>query len=79
MINNILSWHEHIDYIKFKINKKLGLLRRIKNYLPIHNRLFFNSYILPIFDYADIIWGIEEIQPLCQIYKYYIIKQHELF
>ena len=58
----------------------MRLLRRIKNYLPIHSRLLFsNSYILPIFDYADIIWGIEEIQPLCQIYKYYIIKQHELF
>ena len=57
MISNNLSWYEHIDYIKSKFNKKLGLLRRIKNYLPIHNRLFFNSYILPIFDYADIIWG----------------------
>ena len=41
MINNNLSSHEYIDYIKSKFNKKLGLLRCIKNYLPIHNRLLF--------------------------------------
>ena len=28
------------------------------NYLPIYRRLlFFNSYILPLFDWADIVWG----------------------
>ena len=40
--------------------------------LPVEARLmFFNSYILPIFDYADIIWGdtgkvalIEQLQVL---------------
>ena len=28
------------------------------NYLPIYRRLlFFNAYILPLFDWADIVWG----------------------
>ena len=36
----------------------LRLLTRIKHLLPRHSRLFFyNSLVLPIFDYADIIWG----------------------
>ena len=40
------------------INTKLGLLRRIKSCLPLKARLmFFNRYILPIFDNADIILG----------------------
>ena len=57
-INKNLTWHDYIDYIKAKINKKLGLLRRIKNYLPLKCRLlFYNSYILPLFDYADLVWG----------------------
>ena len=30
MINNNLTWHDHIEFIKSKINKKLGLLKRIK-------------------------------------------------
>ena len=81
MINNNLSSHEHIDYIKSKFNKTLGLLRCIKNYLPIHNRLlFFNSYIFYLSSIMLISFGgIQVIQPLCQIYKYYIIKQHGLF
>ena len=58
MISNNLTWHDHIEFIKSKINKKLGLLKRIKNYLPLHSRiLFYNSYILPSFDYADTVWG----------------------
>ena len=45
-------------HIRNKINKKLNLLRRIKPYLPLSARItFFNSFILPLFDYGDIIWG----------------------
>ena len=53
-----------IDYIKSKINRKLGLLKRIKNYLQIPCRiLFFISYTLPLmFDYADLVWGIRVIK-----------------
>ena len=49
--NHLISWQDHIDYISNKTNKKLELLRRIKYCLPLKDRLmFFNSYILPIFD-----------------------------
>ena len=72
VINKHLTWQDHIDYICNEINKKLGLFRRIKSCLPLEARLMFlNSYILPIFDYADIIWGdrgnvalIEQLQVL---------------
>ena len=58
VINKHLTWQDHIDYICNKINNKLSPLRRIKSCLPLEARLlFFNSYILPIFDYADVIWG----------------------
>jgi hypothetical protein len=36
------------------------LLKRIKSYLSLHTGsriLFYNSYILPNFDYADIVCG----------------------
>ena len=58
VINNQFSWTDHIDCIRGKISKKLGLLRRIKSSLPLNARImFFNSFILPLFDYGDIIWG----------------------
>ena len=54
VINQNLTWCDHIDHICSKISKRLGLLRRIKSCLPFEARIaFFNSYILPIFDYCD--------------------------
>ena len=58
VINKNLTWDDHLVHTRNKINKKLGLLRRIKPYLPLSARItFFNSFILPLFDYGDIIWG----------------------
>ena len=58
VINNRLNWQDHVDQMFSKINKKLGLLKRIRYCLPLDARLmFFNSYVLPLFDYADIVWG----------------------
>ena len=42
--------------MRTKINKNLGLLKRIKPYLP-YRLIFYNSFILPLFDYAHVIWG----------------------
>jgi len=58
VINNRFSWSDYIDYICGMISKTLGLLRCIKSCLPLKARItFFNSFILPLFDYGDIIWG----------------------
>ena len=58
IINQNLTWEDHIEHMRNKINKKLGLLRRIKSCLPLSARItFFNSFVLPLFDYGDIIWG----------------------
>ena len=57
VINNHLTWQDHVDQMFSKINKKLGLLKRIRYCPPLDARLlFFNSYVLPLFDYADIVW-----------------------
>ena len=59
VINEKLSWNYHIKHICNKINKKLGLLRRIKAYLPLSARFtFINSFVLQHFDHGDIIWYV---------------------
>ena len=46
------------EHVISKVNQRLGLLRRIKHLLPFTARLlFYNSLVLPIFDYADLVWG----------------------
>ena len=52
------TWSDHVEYVISKVNQRLGLLHRIKDLLPFQERLlFYNSVVLPIFDYADLAWG----------------------
>ena len=53
-----LTWEDHVDHMRNKINQKLGILRRIKSCFQLSARItFLNSYVLPPFDCGDIIWG----------------------
>ena len=38
IINETLTWSDHVDYNSTKVNQRLGILRRIKHLLPIHTR-----------------------------------------
>lgn len=57
-INQNMSWSDHIETMSNKISQRLCLLRRIRHLLPLHARLtVYNSLILPLFEYADLVWG----------------------
>jgi hypothetical protein len=57
-IDNNITWKEQITHVHNQIVKNLYLLKKIKAYLTINDRkLFYNSYLLPHFDYCSIIWG----------------------
>jgi len=46
VINNRLTWQDHVNQMFSKINKMLGLLEGIRYCPPLDARLlFFNSYI----------------------------------
>ena len=51
-------WYEHIDNLIKKVNQRIGVLRRIKHCLDLRTRcVLYKALILPLFDYADTIWG----------------------
>ena len=53
-----MSWADHINVLSKKINQRLGLIKRVKYLLPLHARLtLYNSLILCLFDYGNIVWG----------------------
>ena len=51
-----MIWSDHLCELSTKINQRLGLLGRIRHLL-LHSAilLYYNSLILPLFDYGDII------------------------
>ena len=57
-VDKFLQWEVQIDQVHNMINSKIILLSKIKKYLPTEIRiLYFNAYILPLFDYCITIWG----------------------
>ena len=57
-LHQSMSWADHVDAISVKINQRTGLIRRIRNLLPLQTRIsLYNSLILPLFNYGDTIWG----------------------
>ena len=57
-VDEDLSWSNHVDNLISKISQRLGLLRRVKHLLPVKVRkTLYNSLVLPLFDYSDLIWG----------------------
>lgn len=53
-----MTWQDHVSSVVNKFNQRFGVLRRVKQMLPLQSRLtLYNSLILPLFDYGDIVWG----------------------
>ncbi len=49
---------KHIKQVnEAKISKKLGLLKRLKKFIPSNTLIMlFNSFVIPHFDYANVVW-----------------------
>ena len=57
VVSDTLSWSDHTDMVYKKVSRSLNLLRRLSWFLPQSLLLLFlKSYILPHFDYCDIVW-----------------------
>ena len=57
VVNDTLTWVDHIDMVCKKVSRSLNLLRRLSWFLPQPLLLLYlKSYILPHFDYCDVVW-----------------------
>ena len=58
IINQHLTWHDHIEQLQSKIEKRLGVLKRIKHLPPVYaRRTYVATMVIPILEYASIVWG----------------------
>ena len=57
-IDQHLNWNAHIQKCSNKISRTLGVMNRLKRYLPTKIlRVLYNSLILPHLQYAILSWG----------------------
>ena len=58
VIDNKLAWNEQIDTVCLNITRRITLLKLLSTYIDKRSMTqYYNSYILPIFDYGCMIWG----------------------
>ena len=57
IINENLTWSDHVEHLCTKVLQRLGLLRRIKCFPRNMRELFVKTTIIPSLDYADVTWG----------------------
>ena len=68
MVDSKLNFHDHIDYIKKKVAKRVGAMYRSKSLLPLkYRKMFANALVLPYFDYLCIIWGRTDQSKLTEL------------
>ena len=52
----MLTWCEHVDYISSVISKRIGVIRRVKFYLPCTTlNMLANALVFPYFDYCTVV------------------------
>ena len=56
--DQMLTWDKQIDSVCLNITRKITLMKMVSKYVNQYNfKLYFNSYILPLFDYGCVVWG----------------------
>ena len=56
--DNTLNWDKHVDFVCLNVSRKINLLKLLSKYVRKKGlNQYYNSYILPIFDYGCLIWG----------------------
>ena len=57
-IDENLSWNDHISSLCTKVSMNVGVMSRLKWFLPKHILVtLYNSFVLPYLNYDSVAWG----------------------
>ena len=58
MVDDCLTWEAHVEYITGKINRGIGILKRVRHIVWKDSlMLLYQTIIEPCFRYYDVVWG----------------------
>ena len=58
IVDDKLTWEQHTEYISKKIVRNIGILKRIRNFIPQESLLLlYHTLVEPYFRYCSIVWG----------------------
>ena len=70
IIDDQLKWNAHIDNVVTKVSKAIGMIRRMKNFVPQSTLIsVYNAIVQPHFDYCSLVWDIGNVYSLEKLQK----------
>ena len=58
LIDSHLTWKHHIDHIAIKISRTIGLISKLRHFVPKHTLInIYRSLVAPYLTYGLIVWG----------------------
>ena len=58
ILDESISWKEHVKYVAAKVSKKVSLLKRIRTSLRVYSTgIIYKSFVLPILDCCSAVWS----------------------
>ena len=58
-LDETLEWNEHIEMIYKKVAAGIGMMKRIKPFVPANTmQTIYCALIQPYFDYCSLLWGV---------------------
>ena len=57
IIDENLTWNDHIDKLAKKIASSIAALKRVRQFVPPSTLCIYNALIQPHFDYCSVVWG----------------------
>ena len=58
VIHENMTWGDHIRTVFSKVNRQIGILKQVCHILPKQELVtLYNSIVLPLMDYGDLVWG----------------------
>ena len=69
-----LTWSNHIDQLTSNVSKRIGIIQRIKYYLPSSTlNLLGDALVMPLFDYCSSVWSNMSMSNILILFKFFII------
>ena len=69
VMDHKLSFDEHVGKFCGKLSKRIGLLRKIRTYLPLEERkVYYNALIKPVVMYGSLMWSTCAKEDLLRVF-----------
>ena len=75
MLDEHISWNNHINTLEYKLAKNIGLLNRASYFLNEHSlKTIYFSYIHSYLNYANIAWASTYVTKLNKLFFLFLMK-----